>query len=496
MLPIEKMRKNQNTYKSDLRIREFSVFHPIEYHLYSPSPLIMALTPLTNLDELRIGLYVKLECSWWRHPFTKNQFKILSQKEISTIREIKKLNILYDPDLSDPCIEDTQAPDIPLTVDAEEIEQEQENPLLDQEQEDEHAVEETEFQSEKKETRRRAFHEHRQHYKKVESAYWRILGESKDIFKGVSEKNAKGIKQAGQIVSNLGAVLEDPNSTMTLMDVVSSHGMSKGVSYHALNVCILSMITGRTLGLPKDQLHALALAALFHDIGQRFLPVKVKFEGSSIVTQVDPQTLPLHPEQAKELLHVFADFPEESLEAVYQHHERLDGSGYPLGLPDQHISRLAKILMVIDEYDELCNASNPLFSLTPHEALARLFKTNNDTETCKFSIDVILAMIQSLSIFPPGTIVELNDGSFGIVTSININSPTKPLVLLYVADVPKHEAVLVDLAEEESLSISKSIRPKDLPANILEHLSPRRMSIFIHTTHMPNLVHVHLKSEV
>ncbi|MGB0911125.1 MAG: HD-GYP domain-containing protein, partial [Nitrospirales bacterium] len=333
-------------------------------------------------------------------------------------------------------------------------------------------------------------------FKKVEDAYWRILGESKDIFKGVSGGNAKGLKQAAQVVSNLSAVIENPGASMTLMDVVSSHGMSKGISHHAINVCILSMMTGRTLGLSSDELNALALAALFHDIGQRFLPVKVKFEGSGIMTQADSKTLPLHPAQGKELLDTFLDFPKESVEAVYQHHERLDGSGYPLGLKDEQISSLAKIIMVIDEYDDLCNAPNPQASLTPHEALSRLFKANHDKGTSKFSIDVILAIIQSLSLFPPGTIVELNDGSIGIVTSINMKTPTKPLILLYVEDTPKHEAVMVDLAEEGTLSIVKSIRPKDLPPNILEHLSPRRMSIFIHVNRATELVQVHLKSKM
>ncbi len=462
----------------------------------------MAFVEMTNLDDLRIGLFVKLECSWWNHPFTKNTFKIQSKKEISTIRGIKKLRLLYDPDLSTPVPteENPESDDVDESLISnqvievagfppEEIEQ-SEQPKKEDELVD------PEIEQVVKEQRRRAFHEHRQQFKKVEDAYWKILGESKDIFKGVSGGNANGLKQAAVVVSNLDAVLNNPGATMTLMDVVSSHGMSKGISHHAINVCILCMMTGRTLGLSKEELNALALAALFHDIGQRFLPVKVKFEGSGIMTQADPKTLPLHPEQGKQLLDTFIDFPRESIDAVFQHHERLDGSGYPLSLKDEQISLLAKILMVLDEYDDLCNAPNAQASLTPHEALSRLFKANYEKETCKFSIDVILAVIQSLSLFPPGTIVELNDGSIGIVTSINMQAPTKPLILLYVEDTPKHEAVMVNLAEEGTLSIMKSIKPKDLPPNILEHLSPRRMSIFVHVNPAAEHVQVHLKSKV
>ncbi len=462
----------------------------------------MAFVEMTNLDDLRIGLFVKLECSWWNHPFTKNTFKIQSKKEISTIRGIKKLRLLYDPDLSTPVPteEHPESDDVDESLISNQVIEEAGSPPEEIEQSEQPKKEDElvdpEIEQVVKEQRRRAFHEHRQQFKKVEDAYWKILGESKDIFKGVSGGNANGLKQAAVVVSNLDAVLNNPGATMTLMDVVSSHGMSKGISHHAINVCILCMMTGRTLGLSKDELNALALAALFHDIGQRFLPVKVKFEGSGIMTQADPKTLPLHPEQGKQLLDTFIDFPRESIEAVFQHHERLDGSGYPLSLKDEQISLLAKILMVLDEYDDLCNAPNAQASLTPHEALSRLFKANYEKETCKFSIDVILAVIQSLSLFPPGTIVELNDGSIGIVTSINMQAPTKPLILLYVEDTPKHEAVTVNLAEEGTLSIMKSIKPKDLPPNILEHLSPRRMSIFVHVNPAAEHVQVHLKSKV
>jgi len=62
----------------------------------------MPFIPLNNLEDLRIGLFIKLECSWWRHPFAKGQFKISSSQEIATIRNIKNSKVLYDPERSDP----------------------------------------------------------------------------------------------------------------------------------------------------------------------------------------------------------------------------------------------------------------------------------------------------------------------------------------------------------------------------------------------------------
>ena len=59
-----------------------------------------------NIEELRLGMYVKLGCSWWKHPFTNNQFKVTNKKDLSTIRNISNLTLNYDPDLSDPEVPD------------------------------------------------------------------------------------------------------------------------------------------------------------------------------------------------------------------------------------------------------------------------------------------------------------------------------------------------------------------------------------------------------
>jgi len=458
----------------------------------------MPFIPLNNLDDLRIGLFVKLECSWWRHPFAKSQFKISSSKEIATILNVKNLKVLYDPEYSDPFPQEEQSEPESFSVETD-LESFSSSDILPE------ISEESEWVSPEsdiplpppvnKEERRDLFRQQREQFQKVENAYWQVLGESKTIFKGVSEGHRKGLAQAKSMVSHLDTILHNHNATMTLMDVVSSHGMAKGMSYHALNVCILSLITGRRFGITEEQLEPLAMAALFHDIGQRLIPMKVKFEGSGITTIADPERLSQHPQLGRDLLKRIPNVPEDSLQAVYQHHERLDGSGYPEGLTDEHISVLAKIVMVVDVYDELCNHADPQLSLTPHEALSYLYHHNENKERRKLSIQVIQSLIQSLSVYPPGTIVQLNDDRIGIVTSLNLHAQTRPLIQVYVEAMPRHEAMIIDLAEEPHLTIAKSIRPKDLSPKVLEYLSPHRMAVFIHANEHAD-VEERLKVEV
>jgi HD-GYP domain-containing protein (c-di-GMP phosphodiesterase class II) len=446
---------------------------------------------LENLDELRIGLYVKLDCSWWAHPFANSRFKIVSKKDIEIIRGIRKLKLYYDAELSDPLpseqpeteeIEDTELAEVDQANSAEDFLEEDTFFTI---QDEEQGIEETipfiqePDPEEIKKNRKRLYQDRKTHLKKVEDAYWKVLGKSKDIFKRIGTGHHAAVKNAAQLVTNVGAVIQHEQATMTLMDIVSSTGMAEGLSSHALNVCIMSSIIGKEMGLSPDELHMLGLGALFHDMGKRLLPMKVNFHSTGITMIPDPASSKLHPEKGKELMGKFKDFPLPSLEIIIQHHERLDGSGYPNGLTKDQISLMAQIVMVADEYDELCNSAEIEKSLTPHEALSQLYK-HVDSQKHKFSKEVILTLIQTMTVFPPGTMVELSDGTIGQVVSVSLNNPTKPLLLSSHFAGTRQEAIMVDLSEELNLSITRSLKPGEVPPKILEFLSPRRASLFVH----------------
>lgn len=132
--------------------------------------------------------------------------------------------------------------------------------------------------------------------------------------------------------------------------------------------------------------------------------------------------------------------------------------------------------MAVDEYDDLCNNPNRRENYTPYEALSLLYKNSTVNKTGEFDPNTLVILIQALGIYPPGSVVELIDGSLWVVVSINSDSRTKPQVMFYVPEVPLDEAVIIDLAQEEGLTIQKSIRPKDLTNEVREYLSPHRVT--------------------
>ena len=92
----------------------------------------------------------------------------------------------------------------------------------------------------------------------------------------------------------------------------------------------------------------------------------------------------------------------------------------------------------------------------------------------RFDPKLLQIFVRCLGVYPPGTIVQLSNGLIGMVATINTAKPMKPMVVIYDADIPKEEAILVDMDVESDVNIAKAIRPSQLPRDIYNYLSPRK----------------------
>jgi hypothetical protein len=100
-------------------------------------------------------------------------------------------------------------------------------------------------------------------------------------------------------------------------------------------------------------------------------------------------------------------------------------------------------------------------------------------QVAKFDKSTLQTLVKLLGIYPPGTVVQLSDDSAGIVISLNRRELLKPGVLIYSADIPKDEAVIINLTQHPDLTIRKSLRPAQLSKEMFEYLNPReRVSYF------------------
>ncbi len=445
----------------------------------------MSFIEVDDTQSLQVGMWVKLEGSWFSHPFPTNTFTIKSAEDLATIQGLTNVTILYDPDRSSSSDSD----ELFSPVD------EQGQGLADSGETDfgETFSDESESSSHEDEglipesalsellERREDYHEFFDHLRKVEGAYQKTLSQGQELFQQLSGRRPAGLKTGDAMITNIMQALNNPKTAMSLIDLVGSNGVAWGLSEHAINVCTLSLLVGRQFSLEDDLLLELGRGALFHDAGYRALPMKVKFQAGGMKVEADPELRLLHPELGSQLMASFLNAGPLLVEIIAQHHERLDGSGFPKGLRGDALSLLTRIVMVADHYDELCNAPNPETSLNPHAALSRLYRhVVMKGESSKFCERVVQALVQAIGVYPPGSLVELNDGFMGIVSSINIHQPTKPIVLLYAPWLCRNDGLLVNLANEPKLEIKKAVHAKDIPEQVLAYLSPRRMAMFVH----------------
>lgn len=425
----------------------------------------MAFLPIQH-HKLRKGLFVRLNGSWFSHPFPTNTFKISTNKELTTLQKLKKVEILFDPDKSDP--------------ESSESEEEFQEDTLQVSSEEEVVEDSTEVEVAEEVVVKgpppkplpiEAFGHFCEGFKKVDRAYQEAYHQSKAVMQDLSVGNIEGIQKAKDMVSALSVLLETPDAPTSMLNVMISNEMGEGMFMHALNVCTLCLMVGKEFDLTEEELRLLALGAVFHDIGELNVPGKILLKRPNL-SPSERDSYRQHPRYAKDMLKKFSGFPKQSLTVIYQHHERLDGSGYPMGLKGENaISLFSRIVMVIDRYDDLCNDPDIEKRLTPAEALSHLFVKQKTV----FWSEAIVALVRVLGVYPPGSLVLLSDESIGMVININLKNRLRPLILLFNEDGANDQAEILDLEDDEDITICQNLRPRDVSRKAAEFLNPRNM---------------------
>ena len=403
-----------------------------------------------SVDQLRPGVFIRLEAtSWFEHPFLFSNFKVKDADQIALIRSLGITHVICIPEKSDVLpaapAKPTQAPPAAARPVPREV--------IDQ-------------LWEVKKERTRRLKQKKERIALCEKRFNTCIKTFNDILKGVVAGQDDAAVAAADFVSRLADYfLGDRESTLHLMNVVDR---GESAYSHPMNVAVLSMIVGKEARLSAEEMTVLGLGALFHDIGKERLPKKLlKKRGE--MTRPEKELMERHPAYGADVLAGIDVFPPGAATVVAQHHERTDGSGYPRGLEGDAINRLARMVAIADAYDNHCNRPDPMESLTPYLALSFMFGQQKHL----FDVELLALFIRCLGVYPPGTVVELSNGEVGMVMAVNPSNQLNPSVMLYDPDVPKKEALIVDLADEPDLRVEKSIRLAQLSPETIEYLSPR-----------------------
>ena len=218
----------------------------------------------------------------------------------------------------------------------------------------------------------------------------------------------------------LDEVLSHSNTLVHLVDIRTFDDYTFA---HSVNVCILSLLTGISLSYNTLQLKELGIGALMHDIGKTKIPLDLLNKPTRL-TKKEFQLMQQHSEQGFEILRNYPEISILSTHVAYQHHERINGSGYPRGLSGNDIHEYSRIVAVTDVYDALLadRVYRPAF--LPYDAIRELTRGAYTL----FDPRVVAALLDNIAIYPVGSVVQLNTGDVGIVMDVNKQSQHRPII--------------------------------------------------------------------
>ena len=185
----------------------------------------------------------------------------------------------------------------------------------------------------------------------------------------------------------------------------------------------LSLCIGKSVGYDVSELTALGTAALMMNVGYGLAQPGMMDQTDTLKEKIN-QEIPRHPERGVEILGQYGQFAPWTLEAVLQHHERWDGSGYPARLQGEDISPFARIIAVADTYYEMVSRIPGSETYMPHEAVEFILAYNG----VLFDPELVQIVTRMVPLYPTGTTVRVNTGELGIISDANLGHIGRPVV--------------------------------------------------------------------
>lgn len=224
---------------------------------------------------------------------------------------------------------------------------------------------------------------------------------------------------------------------------------------HSVNVGVLMSILGKAMKLDRQTLFEYVLGALLHDIGKILIPDEVLHKPGRL-TEEEFELMKKHSTFSRDILVKSGGLPQASINVAYQHHERLDGTGYPAKLDQNSISLEGKMAAVVDVYDAITADRCYHKGMPPTVALKRMLEwtgTHLDKE-------ILHMFIRAMGIYPVGSLVELDNQRLAVVEEVN-EDQKRPLVkVIYNSQYKRYVNIeLIDLSKKKEFNIIKPVDP-------------------------------------
>ena len=269
-----------------------------------------------------------------------------------------------------------------------------------------------------------------------------------------------GTQAKNAVSACVNSVLHSPDAFLWLSQLKNKHQYT---AQHSLNVCVLSILLGRHIGLSELKLNQVGLCGMMHDMGKMLVPLAILDKPANL----DPGELEImksHTTLGYELLKSSTDMFSGAIETALTHHEHLDGKGYPRHIKGNRLSHYSNIVAIVDMYDAITSDRVYQKGRTHHQATKILL----DNSGSHLDYQLTVKFIESLGVYPPGCFVELSDGGIAQVIEGQVGHKLRPKILL-IMDKDKNfiDNKMINLANrafnppDNKLSIRAIIHPED-----------------------------------
>lgn len=261
------------------------------------------------------------------------------------------------------------------------------------------------------------------------------------------------VKEKQQYFQAMGQVAEDIVEEIlgqknVLINIVDIKNMDNYTYQHSVNVAVLSLIIGMQLQLNRQDLYKLCMGALLHDIGKVFVPKEIvqKYEKVSLE---EFEIVKQHPVKGYEYLKDSNDISAASRMIVLQHHERVNGKGYPEQMKNEQINNLAKIVAIADSYDKITSDRPYRRGISPNEAVEYIMASGGTL----FDYELVKVFTKVVIPYPEGTLIRLSSGELAVVQENNPLFPLRPIIKVIKSIMPNRILKYFDLTRELNLVI-------------------------------------------
>jgi len=225
------------------------------------------------------------------------------------------------------------------------------------------------------------------------------------------------------------SMIESPDAMLWVARMRNEH---QGTYQHSLKVALYLVALGRQIGFPREDLVRLGLIGMLADVGKIRLPLAL-LEKPGMLTPTEHAVVRKHVQLGIDSLRKSMTLDSQVEQGILQHHERLDGSGYPRKLKGKEISIYGRMAGIADCFAALITDRPYAEAMAPHDALMSLYQWSG----ASFHEPLVEQLVQAIGIFPIGSLVELSNGEVAVVLAHNPVHRLEPRVLVLADDDKK-----------------------------------------------------------